>query len=116
MHNLFYEDVSSLGAYVTRVGEVRKRPVCSRETTHRKVTPQDSPLKGHLPENVVIAHLDDVPLGTAFHSAKVFASPIDVWSTYLLSGDDATDEARRLESWNEGRGWCVEESLFQGAS
>lgn len=78
---------------------------------------QNSPLKGYLPENVIIAHLDDVPLGIPLHNRSLVESPDDVWSSYLLLGSGATNErSASLNIWNEHRGWCVAEFSFRGMS
>lgn len=76
---------------------------------------QRSPLKGHLPEHVIIAHLDAVPLATSGHNRSALESTADVWSAYLLAGTGILDElGSLLETWNEHRGWCVPQSAFEG--
>jgi hypothetical protein len=117
VHKLFYEDVASLGVYVTHVSEVRDEQLAELSVHVRanELSLQSSPLKGYLPEDVIIAHLDDVPLGIASENRSVFDSPDDVWSTYLLSYHGTTDErSASLESWNERSGWCVTDSAFRG--
>lgn len=111
---LFYEDVGREGAYVVHVHEVHLTLLVTPEAQADRCFLQQSPLSGHLPEHVLIVQLDDVPLGTAHHLHQRDVSSEDIWTKYLLPGGTAHPDISELDSWNEGRGWCVDESAVRG--
>ncbi|KAJ9100544.1 hypothetical protein QFC21_003587 [Naganishia friedmannii] len=97
IQNLFYQDVTSQGVYISQVYEA-------------------SPLKFHLPVGVIVHQLDDVPLGTAFHKAVSAVPPTDIWTAYLLREHEELvdgDIGSQLESWGRNRGWCITEEAWK---
>ena len=63
----------------------------------------------------MIVQLDDVPLGKGQYLDLGLDNTIggNIWTTYLLPNDKSDAE---LERWNQGRGWCVDESAVGGTS